>query len=208
MGTQEERREATRQALIVAATTLFNEQGVDGPSLDAICMRAGYTRGAFYVHFADREALLIAVMEHTLAAWVTTIVETANTGGDLQRSIHQFAAMIASTDNPSSSPFVAAGTAHLPMLLETCRRSETFRARFLTLMSVTITRLTQVVEASQAASMTQSAFEASNLAVVLVTLVFGMLTLRQTGFEHDVGSTADTILTMLTGQPTQQPAAS
>jgi hypothetical protein len=55
--------------------------------------------------------------------------------------------------------------------------------------------------------MTQSAFEASNLAVVLVTLVFGMLTLRQTGFEHDVGSIADTILTMLTGQPTQQPAA-
>ena len=58
----ETRRDAakkeTRSALIRAALKLFHEEGFDGPSLDAICARAGYTRGAFYVHFKDAKISL------------------------------------------------------------------------------------------------------------------------------------------------------
>jgi len=43
---------------------------LDTPSLDDICDRAGFTRGAFYVHFADREALLVAVMDHVGESFV------------------------------------------------------------------------------------------------------------------------------------------
>ena len=45
--TREETKQATRDALISAGMALFAEQGLDGPSLDAICDRAGFTRGAF-----------------------------------------------------------------------------------------------------------------------------------------------------------------
>src|SRR4051812_40727719 len=61
--TREETKQRTREALVEAGIALFAEQGLDGPSLDAICERAGFTRGAFYVHFRDRDELLQAVME-------------------------------------------------------------------------------------------------------------------------------------------------
>ena len=34
-------KEQTREALIDAAAALFGREGLDGPSLDAICARAG-----------------------------------------------------------------------------------------------------------------------------------------------------------------------
>ena len=42
---------------------LFAKHGLDGPSLDDICAHAGFTRGAFYVHFEDRDDFLVAVMD-------------------------------------------------------------------------------------------------------------------------------------------------
>ena len=54
---------ASREAIITAAIEAFAEQGLDGPSLDDICARAGYTRGAFYVQFKDRDDLIVAVTE-------------------------------------------------------------------------------------------------------------------------------------------------
>ncbi|MGH7328029.1 MAG: TetR family transcriptional regulator, partial [Polyangiaceae bacterium] len=56
----------TRDALIAAGAMEFAEKGVDGPSLDGICARAGFTRGAFYVHFRDRDDLLVAVVDRVL----------------------------------------------------------------------------------------------------------------------------------------------
>jgi TetR/AcrR family transcriptional regulator, transcriptional repressor for nem operon len=64
---------ATREALIEAAATEFIEHGPSAPSLDAICERAGYTRGAFYVHFKDREELLVAVMDRVLGDLVRSV---------------------------------------------------------------------------------------------------------------------------------------
>src|SRR5690606_13842928 len=64
------RREAakaeTREALITSAMTAFAADGFDNPSLDAICAAAGYTRGAFYVHFQDRDELINAVGQRIL----------------------------------------------------------------------------------------------------------------------------------------------
>ena len=53
-------KQETREALIQAGMDAFSEEGVDLPSLDAICARAGFTRGAFYVHFKDREDFFAA----------------------------------------------------------------------------------------------------------------------------------------------------
>ena len=60
----------TREALIQAGLAEFAERGFDAPSLDKICARAGFTRGAFYVHFENREDFLVAVMESRLGAFL------------------------------------------------------------------------------------------------------------------------------------------
>ncbi|WP_367178621.1 helix-turn-helix domain-containing protein [Devosia sp.] len=68
--TQEERRDATRRALIAAARRQFAENGYAATNTPAIAAEAGVTRGALYHHFADKQALFEAVVEeeHALLA--------------------------------------------------------------------------------------------------------------------------------------------
>src|SRR5436190_9617411 len=56
--TPERRRQRTREALLDAAAAVFARRGFHGASLDEIAETAGYTRGAIYKHFADKEELL------------------------------------------------------------------------------------------------------------------------------------------------------
>lgn len=54
------RRTQTRGRLLDAATVLFAERGVLAASVEEICERAGFTRGAFYSNFSSREELCLA----------------------------------------------------------------------------------------------------------------------------------------------------
>ena len=53
------RREATRQKLLDAAAQVFAEEGLDAASVEAICERAGFTRGAFYSNFDTKDELFL-----------------------------------------------------------------------------------------------------------------------------------------------------
>src|SRR5437773_5827824 len=55
--------EATRAALLDAATTLFAERGYAGTSLEDVATAARVTRGAVYHHFAGKQALFEAVLD-------------------------------------------------------------------------------------------------------------------------------------------------
>ncbi|HKA30465.1 MAG TPA: TetR/AcrR family transcriptional regulator, partial [Candidatus Binatia bacterium] len=75
-GARELAKQETRDALIAAGLEAFAEHGLDVPSLDAICSRAGFTRGAFYVHFKDRDDFVVAVMEHVLGGFLDAVIAT------------------------------------------------------------------------------------------------------------------------------------
>lgn len=55
----------TRSAILDAAEMEMQERGVSGASFERIARRANVTRGAIYWHFADRDALLRAMVERT-----------------------------------------------------------------------------------------------------------------------------------------------
>jgi len=57
------RREATRQRILDAAREVFAEMGVIGGTVEDICERAGFTRGAFYSNFIDKDDVLQALIE-------------------------------------------------------------------------------------------------------------------------------------------------
>ena len=61
--TRERRREMTRAALLDAALDVFAQRGFEGASLDEIAETAGFTRGAIYKNFANKEELFFAVIE-------------------------------------------------------------------------------------------------------------------------------------------------
>lgn len=57
------RRRETQLRLLDAATEVFSELGLQGASVEAICARAGFTRGAFYSNFSSKESLFLALLE-------------------------------------------------------------------------------------------------------------------------------------------------
>lgn len=61
--TQEERRAATRAALLDAALECLVEHGYEGTTTGRVCERAGVSRGAHQHHFGTREELLAAALE-------------------------------------------------------------------------------------------------------------------------------------------------
>ena len=54
---------ATREKILEAAQVLVLDQGYGGMSLDSVIDRAGVTKGAFFYHFANKQALARALVE-------------------------------------------------------------------------------------------------------------------------------------------------
>ena len=57
------RRTDTRRRLLAAAADLFEASGTIGQSVEALCARAGFTRGAFYSNFTSVDQLYLALHE-------------------------------------------------------------------------------------------------------------------------------------------------
>jgi AcrR family transcriptional regulator len=60
---REERKEETRAELIAAAAKVFAQRGFHGASVEQIAREAGYSTGAIYWHFSDKDDLFLAVLE-------------------------------------------------------------------------------------------------------------------------------------------------
>lgn len=55
---------AAKTKLLDAALTVIRTKGYAAATVDDICRAAGVSKGAFFHHFADKEALAIAAAEH------------------------------------------------------------------------------------------------------------------------------------------------
>jgi TetR/AcrR family transcriptional repressor of nem operon len=103
---------ALRQQLMAAATELFRRQGFVATTVDEICAHAGATKGAFFHHFASKEALA----EACLAAWNEQIVALGagaaqRAGADpLERALALLDFYIESLSNPRAIKSCLAGT--------------------------------------------------------------------------------------------------
>jgi AcrR family transcriptional regulator len=65
--TQAERREETRERVLAAAGRVFARRGFDATSLEAIADEAGFSRGAVYYSFADKDELFLELLDRRCA---------------------------------------------------------------------------------------------------------------------------------------------
>ena len=57
----------TRQRIMQAAIRRFSADGYEAASVDEVCAAAGVSKGAFYYHFASKQALFLGLLEDWLA---------------------------------------------------------------------------------------------------------------------------------------------
>jgi TetR/AcrR family transcriptional regulator, transcriptional repressor for nem operon len=187
-----ETKEQTRAALIAAAASLFGKEGLDGPSLDAICARAGYTRGAFYVHFASREELIVAVMERVRERVLSALIAGGGGAHDLEHTMQRFAEAVASGAYPPKG-----GAVKLHNFLDACARSPLLRKRNVALLHDTEARLTATARAGQSAAALRDDVAPESVALLLMALVMGVETMLEVGFDFDVRAGAHAMLRLL-----------
>jgi TetR/AcrR family transcriptional repressor of nem operon len=175
-------KQETREALLRAGMSMFSEEGVDLPSLDAICARAGFTRGAFYVHFRNRDDFLAAVVDRVLVDFVNSVVAASQSGHDLSDTIGRFL----TAASQGKVPLMGQQRLILHLMTRGVQRAEKLRARFKLLLEHALARLADAARNGQLAGTVKSKVEADLLAAWLVAAALGLTTLLNFGIELDL----------------------
>ncbi|MHB2024105.1 MAG: TetR/AcrR family transcriptional regulator [Mycobacteriales bacterium] len=63
---RQQQKQRTRERLLAAAETVFRRDGFHRATVEGISDEAGYSKGAFYANFKDKEALFLALVETRL----------------------------------------------------------------------------------------------------------------------------------------------
>ena len=74
--TAERRRQQTREYLLQAAAQVFAERGFYAATLDEVAAAAGFTKGAVYSNFKNKEDLFLALLEDAYAREMTALRAT------------------------------------------------------------------------------------------------------------------------------------
>jgi AcrR family transcriptional regulator len=171
-----ESKQATRKALLEAGLAELIEHGLDVPSLDSICARAGYTRGAFYVHFKDRGDFFVAVLD-----WILTGVLNAVTGEhgelSLRDAIDNFGGYLQTGEWPMVGKFPF-GTHRVA---EAIARSPLLRERWCQVYRESVARMAKLVERAQSEGEVRRSLNPQHVAELVITLGIGSMGLLDMG---------------------------
>ena len=74
--TQADRRARSRAALLEATARALSRSGYGRLRLDDVAAEAGYTRGALYHHFPDKDALVLATVDWVHETWQEEVGRT------------------------------------------------------------------------------------------------------------------------------------
>jgi TetR/AcrR family transcriptional repressor of nem operon len=195
---REAAKRETREALLRAGIAEFSERGLAEPSLDGICSRAGYTRGAFYVHFRDRDDFISVVMERVLGAFLDAVIATGRDGDDLEQTVLRFAGALESGSAGLELPG-AAGERGLQFhrVLEACARSPAIRGRFSAILEEAGERVARAAAVGQRSGTLRPDVDAEAVGVLLVALALGAINALEVGMAFDPARAAGAVLSLL-----------
>jgi AcrR family transcriptional regulator len=138
-----ERKARTREELLVAARKVFMRRGFHGASLEEIADEAGYTKGAVYSNFVDKDALFLAVLEahydDHVGVYAQMILEEAE---DLDAAFVAVSRFMAAADErePTWLPLLGEFVAH-------ASRQERLRREYLRIREGFLDGVATIIEA-------------------------------------------------------------
>ena len=184
--------------MIRAGLAAFQEDGLDA-SLDDICDRAGFTRGAFYVHFADREALLVAVMDHVGEAFLGSVFAGMG-GGDavsLRTVAERFVASVKAGTYPLMPPRGKKPMVSMQQLLAACARSKQVRERYKGLVEASISAVSALAFNDQQTNTVRPDVGPTEVGQLMLAIIIGAQTMGELGVAVDPEALTQSILTMM-----------
>jgi AcrR family transcriptional regulator len=174
----------TREALVRAAAREFAARGLDGPSLDRICARAGFTRGAFYVHFRSREDLLAAVMERVYRRFLDLTLGGLSEDDDLRALIVRYGEAIAR----GSTKMHGKPWWRFHHTLSAVGRSPEVRERFVSIQQEAKRRVAEIARRGQRAGTVRRDIGADLIATVITAEALGLAVMLDAGIPFDPGA--------------------
>ncbi|MGH2636911.1 MAG: TetR/AcrR family transcriptional regulator [Acidimicrobiia bacterium] len=76
--TPERRRQQTRDHLLEAAGRVFAERGFHGATMDQVAAAAGFTKGAVYSNFKNKEDLFLALLDERIQQQLALVEQAHN----------------------------------------------------------------------------------------------------------------------------------
>jgi AcrR family transcriptional regulator len=96
--TRKEKQAHTRACLMQSAAKVFAQRGLQQASIDEVAEDAGFTKGAFYANFKNKEELFLAMLDERFAKRIEDIEEVIAGEGDTaqkaRRAGDQYAHML------------------------------------------------------------------------------------------------------------------
>ena len=173
VATRKETKERTRQALIDSGLELFAELGLNAPSLDQICGNAKFTRGAFYVHFRDRDHFILCCMEQVGKPLLDYVFgdESAGFNTVVERFTHAFIG--------GGYPLGPTGMIEPAQLIEACARSPEISSLYVSFVADATERLARKIEVAQEQGALRADVDAKTIAEILMAIIIGAQTMLE-----------------------------
>ncbi len=189
--TRSEQQAATRERLIAAAEKVFSRLGYGGASVDLIAAEAGYSKGAVYSNFSNKEAIFLELlsiyMERDMAALEKIVSAEPSTVRDAATE------WLKAMHEDSECPLL------MTELQLHARRSPEFGKKFYELQAKNTETLGRILTSYFEANSTPLPMDPVDLARMITALAHG-LTLQQCARDlpSDPGILIDSVLRLLT----------
>jgi AcrR family transcriptional regulator len=87
--TRKEKQAHTRSCLMQSAAKVFARRGLQSASIDEVAEDAGYTKGAFYANFKNKEELFLAMLDERFAERLEEIEAVLSSDAGLEDQAQQ-----------------------------------------------------------------------------------------------------------------------
>lgn len=167
----EVRRTRSHEAVLDAAEHLFVRKGFDSTTVDEVAAKAGLTKGAIYFHFADKLAMLMALIDRAERRVIDPLIEKLNEPGKpsdkLVDYIHYWARVGIEQRETMFLPILAS--------LEFANTGDQIEKRLNRMYERLYSALTKIIEQGHADGSIRKHAPARDQASILIAMNEGML---------------------------------
>jgi AcrR family transcriptional regulator len=192
--TPERRRRQTREYLLRAAAQVFAERGFHGASLDQVAAAAGFTKGAVYSNFKNKEDLFLALLESNQQREMDALHATLD-GSDVpsMERLPDFVTLIRdqTTDLGDTWNILYQEFALYAM------RNPAARKKLAEFDAAAIAKVADLIEAERTRNGITTPERAEDVAAIIVALFHGMNLMRGLKVEGLDESFLETVITFL-----------